>query len=55
MEDSEGVFWYVIWEVQRLATEDHLDDGNAQQVLGEALTFLKEGQSLPVESIRRRS
>ena len=54
VEELERVFWYVIWEVQHLATEDHLADGSARQVLEEALAFLKEEKSLPEEYIGRR-
>lgn len=54
VEKFEKVFWYVIWEVQHLATEDHLEDGTAQQVLEEALTFLKGDRRLPDEYIGRR-
>lgn len=54
VEEFEKVFWYVVWEVQHLATEDHLEDGSAQQVLEGALTFLKGERSLPEEYIGRR-
>ncbi|MCF6355739.1 MAG: hypothetical protein L3J26_11670 [Candidatus Polarisedimenticolaceae bacterium] len=54
LEEFEKVFWYVIWEIQHLATEDHLEDGSARQVLEEALTFLKGDRDLPEEYIGRR-
>ena len=53
-EEFEKVFWYVVWEVQHLATEDHLEDGSALQGLEEALAFLKGDRSLPEEYIGRR-
>jgi hypothetical protein len=54
VEEFEKVFWYVVWEVQHLATEDHLADGSALSVLEDALTFLKREQNLPEEYIGRR-
>ncbi|HHK60956.1 MAG TPA: hypothetical protein ENJ73_04420 [Desulfobacterales bacterium] len=54
VEEFEKVFWYVVWEVQHLATEDHLDDGTAQRELKEALAFLKGERSFPEEYIGRR-
>ena len=53
-EDFEKVFWYVVWEVQHLLSEDHLEDGSAQRELEEALEYLKGEQSLPEEFIGRR-
>ncbi len=54
IEEFEKVFWYAVWEVQHLATEDHLEDGSAQQELKDALTFLKGERSFPKEYIGRR-
>lgn len=52
--EFEKVFWYVVWEVQHLVTEDHLEDGAAKQELEEALAFLKGERNLPEEYIGRR-
>ncbi|VAW82585.1 hypothetical protein MNBD_GAMMA13-286 [hydrothermal vent metagenome] len=54
VEEFEKVFWYVVWEVQHLATDDHLEDGVAQRELKDALAFLKGEQNLPEECIGRR-
>ncbi len=53
-EKFEKVFWYVIWEVQHLVTDDHLTDGRVRQELEDALVFLKGEQSLPDDYIGRR-
>ena len=53
-EEFERVFWYVVWDVQHLATEDHLEDGVAQRELREALAFLRGELNLPEEYVGRR-
>lgn len=52
--EFEKTFWYVIWQVQHLATEDHLSDGSAFPELKEALEYLQGGKDLPDEYVGRR-
>lgn len=54
VEEFEKVFWYVVWQVQHLVTEDHLDDGTARKELEKALAFMKGEQCFPEEYIGRR-
>ena len=53
-ENFERVFWYAIWQVQHLATEDHISDGSAKVELKETLAYLRGELNLPDEYIGRR-
>jgi len=53
-EEFEKVFWHVVWQVQHMATKDHLDNGSVWKELEEALLFLKGERKLPEEYIGQR-
>lgn len=46
-EDFENVFWYTIWQIQHLCTEDHIKDGTAQKELVETIAYLKGIKQIP--------
>jgi hypothetical protein len=46
---DENVFWYAVWQIQHLATEDHLSDGSATADLTAVLKYLRGDEELPKE------
>ncbi len=54
MEDFENVFWYAIWQVQHLCSEDHVDDKNTYRELKETLDYLNQTKSLPKNFFGKR-
>lgn len=46
-ENNEKVFWYAIWQIQHLASEDHLKDGTLKRELEETLKYLLNQEPFP--------
>ena len=54
LADFENVFWYAIWQIQHLATDDHVADGTACRELAEVLEYLQGQKELPKDYFGRR-
>ncbi|MEP3244232.1 MAG: hypothetical protein ABJN40_20145 [Sneathiella sp.] len=46
---DEKVFWCAVWQIQHLATEDHISDGSATASLTDALMYLRGEEEMPKE------
>ena len=53
-ESFENVFWYAIWQIQHLCTEDHVMDGSAYRELKKILEYLKGTKPLPKDCFGKR-
>lgn len=44
------VFWFAIWQIQHLASEEHLQDGTLQRELKKTLKYLLNPTSMPANT-----
>lgn len=54
VQENEGVFWYVIWQMQHLANKEHENDGTLLRELRNSLDYLLNRLPCPKEKFGTR-
>lgn len=47
MNEDGSVFWFAIWQIQHLASEEHFKDGSLKRELKQTLKYLLDQTPLP--------
>lgn len=45
--EAESIFWFAIWQIQHLASEDHKRDGTLERELKLTLEYLQNQKPIP--------